>query len=225
MELKAAASVLLCIATDFEFESLSGLISLPEDIDVPDFDVKVVRIGFSEDFGRVIVLAKSDRGMLPMYAMAKFLVRMLPNLKFAFKTGSCSATLDMGLIVVGSRDVSGLVCRDPCSPQDWMDGPGLPSDSLIQASYQAVHEGLQVYRSAFQTGQQYMTEPTALPYEWEYGGFLAALHRSGFVQAGHEIGQASVVIDNYRNPNLLAVSPPACMEKLCKFWKIFLSTI
>ena len=97
----------------------------------------------------------------------------------------------MGTIVVGARDVKGLVCRDPCSQQSWMAGPGLPSDSLTQASYQAAEAGLPVYRSAFQTGQQYMTDPTALPYEWEYGGFLTALNRSGFVQAGHEIGQAS----------------------------------
>ena len=209
MERKAAASVLLCMATDLEMTSLSSLMKLPEDLDVPDFDVKVVRMGFSSDFGHVVVLAQcTDRGMLPMYGMAKFLVGVLPNLKYAFKTGSCSAVLDMGTVVVGVKDVSGLVCRDPCSQQNWMAGPGLPSDSLIQASHQAAKAGLPVYRSAFQTGQQYMTEPTALPYEWEYGGLLAALHRSGFVQAGHEIGQASVVIDNYRNPSLLIVSPP-----------------
>ena len=221
-----AAISRLQAATDLEMTSLSGLIKLPEDLDVSDFDVKVVRMGFSCDFGHVVVLAQStDRGMLPMYSMAKFLVGVLPNLKYAFKTGSCSAILDMGTVVVGTRDVSGLVCRDPCSQQNWMAGPGLPSDSLIRASHQAAEAGLPVYRSAFQTGQQYMTEPTALPYECEYGGFLAALHRSGFVQARHEIGQASVVIDNYRNPSLLIFSPPVCMEKLCKFWNIFFSTI
>ena len=84
------------------------------------------------------------------------------------------------------------------------------------ASYQAAEAGLPVYRSAFQTGQQYMTEPTALPYEWEYGGLLTVLQRSGFVQAGHEIGQASVVIDNYRTLSLLIVSPSVCMENLRK---------
>jgi hypothetical protein len=225
-ERKAAASVLLCMATDLEMARLSSLIKLPEDLDVPDFDVKVVRMGFSSDFGHAVVLAQpTDRGMLPMYSMTKFLVGVFPNLKYAFKTGSCSAILDMGTIVVGARDLSGLVCRDPCSEQNWMAGPGLPSDSLIQASHQAAETGLPVYRSAVQTGQQYMIEPTALPYEWEYGGFLAALHRSGFVQAGHEVGQASVVIDNYRNLSLLIVSPPVCMENLCKFWNIFFSTI
>ena len=29
-----------------------------------------------------------------------------------------------------------------------------------------------VHRSAVQTGTKYITELTALPYEWEYGGFL-----------------------------------------------------
>ena len=90
--------------------SLSGLIKLPEELHVPDFAVKVVRMGFSPDFGHVVVLAQpTDRGMIPMYAMAKLLVGVLPNLKYAFKTGSCSAILNMGTIVIGARDVSGLI--------------------------------------------------------------------------------------------------------------------
>ena len=146
-EKKAAASILLCMATDFEMASLSTLIKMPEDLDVTDNDVKVVKIGFSSDFRHVVVLAQpSDRGMLPMYSMSKLLVGMLPNLSYAFKTGSCAACLDMGTIVVGIRDRSGLVCRDPCSEQDWMAGPGLPSDALIQASHQAASTGMPVYQ-------------------------------------------------------------------------------
>ena len=123
----ASASILICVATDLEQTSLAKIIKMPEDLHVQDRDVKVVKIGFSVDFRHIIVLAQpSDRGMIPMYSMTKLLLGMLPNLKYAFKTGSCSACLDMGTIVIGTRDASGLVCKDPCSEQDWMVAPGLP---------------------------------------------------------------------------------------------------
>ena len=165
-EKKAAASILLCMGTDFEMASLSGLIKMPEDLDIQDYDVKMVKLGFSLQFRQIIVLAKpSDRGMSPMYSLLKLLLGMLSNLNYVFKTGSCLACLDMGTIVIGTRDISGLVCKDPCSEKDWMVGPGLPSEALTQASYQAANTGLKVYRSAVQTGSKYTTEPTALPYD------------------------------------------------------------
>ena len=78
-----AASILLCMATDFEFTRLSGLIKMAEeDLAVPDFDVKEVRLGFTSDYRHVVVLAQpTDRGMIPMYAMTKVLVGRFPNLK------------------------------------------------------------------------------------------------------------------------------------------------
>ena len=221
----ASASILICVATDLERTSLAKIIKMSEDLHVEDRDVKVIKIGFSLDFRHVIVLAQpSDRGMIPMYSMTKLLVGMLPNLKYAFKTGSCSACLDMGTIVIGTRDASGLVCKDPCSEQDWMVGPGLPSESLIQASFQA-EEGLKFHRSPVQTGPKYLTEPSALPFEWEYGGFLSGLSRTGFMGGGNQVGQVSVVSDNYKIPSLDVISPIDAMDNLVKFWKTFFSTI
>ncbi len=160
-EKKAAASVLLCVATHFEDINLSRLIKIPEDVNVQDRDVRMVKIGCSPNWRQIIVLGEtSDRGMFPMYTMAKLLVSMFPKLKYAFKTGSCAASLDMGTIVVGTRDASDLVCKDPCSERNWMVGPGLPSLSLIQASHQAALTGLKVHRSAVETGSKYNTEPT-----------------------------------------------------------------
>ena len=222
----ASASILICVATDLEQTSLAKIIKMPEDLHVQDRDVKVVKIGFSSDFRHVIVLAQpSDRGMIPMYSMTKLLLGMLPNLKYAFKTGSCSACLDMGTIVIGTRDASGLVCKDPCSEQNWMVGPGLPSESLIQASFKAENESLKFHRSPVQTGPKYLTEPSALPYEWEFGGFLSGLSRSGFMGGGNQAGQVSVVSDNYKIPSLDVISPVDAMDNLVKFWKTFFTTI
>jgi hypothetical protein len=126
---------------------------MAEDLTVEDIDVRVVRTGFSSNFGRSIVLAQpTDRVMMPMYSMTKLLVGLLPNLDYDCKTGSCSACLDMGTIVIGTRDASGIVCKDPCSANDWLVGPGLPSVSLIQASHVAAQRGLTIHRSIVQTG-------------------------------------------------------------------------
>jgi len=63
-ERKAAASVLLCMATDLEMARLSTLIKMQE--------VKVVKMGFSSDFRQAVV--STDGGMLPMYGLTKLLV-------------------------------------------------------------------------------------------------------------------------------------------------------
>ena len=64
---KAAASVLLYVATDLERTSFSRLIKMPDDLDV--------KIGFSLEFRQIIVLAK----------VTKLLVGMLANLMYTFK--------------------------------------------------------------------------------------------------------------------------------------------
>ncbi len=56
-----------------------------------------------------------------------------------------------------------------------MVGPELPSDSLIQASHQAARKVLPVHRSAVQTGPKY---------------FRYLPVNTGFIRAGHEVGQA-----------------------------------
>ena len=87
----------------------------------------------------------------------------------AFKTGSCAAAMDMGTIVVSTNDQDGLVCRDPCAEEDWKVAPRFPSETLIQASHRCGQEGLVARRSPFETGAKFITEPSALPYEWEFG--------------------------------------------------------
>ena len=53
-----------------------------------------------------------------------------------------------------------------------------------------------------ETGAKYVTEPSALLYQCEFGAFLLALKRCGFIRAGHEVGPVSVVLDNFRIPDL-----------------------
>ncbi|TRY77794.1 hypothetical protein TCAL_16675 [Tigriopus californicus] len=120
----------------------------------------------------------------------------------AYKTGSCAACLDMGTIVIAMNSSDGVVCEDPCSETDWSIGPGFPSQSIIQASHQAAQTGLVIHRSQVSTGARFITAPSQKPYEWEFGAFMQALARSGFGQAGREIGLASVALDNFRIPGL-----------------------
>ena len=137
------ASILICVATDLEKKSMDSIVKMAERVEAKDVDLKNLSVGFSPNFAKIIAVGQpNDRGSIPMYGATKFILGLLPNLKMAFKSGSCSACLNMGYIVVGSRDLSGLDCRDPCSQTDWMVLPGLPSDSLIQASYeaQAIHQ-------------------------------------------------------------------------------------
>lgn len=52
-----------------------------------------------------------------------------------------------------------------------------------------------------------ISDPSRLPYEWEFEAFLAALSRSGLFRAGHEVGQASMVSDNFMIEALITISP------------------
>ncbi len=114
-EKRAAASVLLCVGTTFEGTMLSRLVKMPENLDLQDPDIKVARIGFLPDFTRIIVLGEpSGPGGYPMYEMTKLLVGILPNLEHAYKTGSCTVCLDMGIIIIVTNNSDGVMCEDPC---------------------------------------------------------------------------------------------------------------
>ncbi len=63
----APAGVFLCTTSDVEMLELSSLLKLPEDVPVPDCNIKVLTMGFSSDFCHVAVWAQpSDCGMIPM---------------------------------------------------------------------------------------------------------------------------------------------------------------
>ena len=182
-EMRESALILLCCATHVEGDMIRSMFKKHHNIDMTDCDVRQHSVAFTPNFDRIIAIGEaSDRGAFPMYGMTKCLVEKLPGLKMAVKTGSCAAAMDMGTIVVSARDQDGLVCRDPCAEDDWKVAPGFPSEALIQASHQCQKEGLVTRRSPVETGVKYITKPSALPYEWEFGAFLSALRRTKSVR-------------------------------------------
>ena len=225
-EMMESATILLCCATRFEGDMIRSMFKKHHNIDMTDCDVRQHTMAFTPNFNRIVAIGEaSDRGHDPMYGMTKSLVNKLPGLNMAFKTGSCAAAMDMGTIVVSARGQDGLVCRDPCAEEDWKVAPGFPSEAMIQASHQCQKEGLVTRRSPVQTGAKYITEPAAFPYEWEFGAFLSALSRSGFIRAGNEVGQVSVVVHNFGIPDLASLSAPDALGNLIMFWKIFFETL
>ncbi len=131
----------------------------------------------------------------------------------------------MGTIVVSARHLDGLVCRDPCGERDWKVARGFSFETLMQASHRCGQEGLETMRSPVKTGAKCIPNPSALPYEWDFGALLAALTRSGFIRDGHEVGQASVVLDNFRIPSLKTLLVDEALAKLVMFWHIFFETL
>ncbi len=226
MEKKERMSVLLCVSTSVEGDHLRGLLKMSDDMDIGDCDTSRVDIGFTANFSQVVAIGEASRwGGSVMYGMTKALVDIFPNLEKAYQTGPCDAPLNMGTIVVADQNIHGLVCMDTREESDWTVSPGFPSEALAQASHRAAQGGIPVCRSPMASGGRKMTEPLELPYSTVSGGFLCALHRTGFVGPGHEVGLASVVDKNFEMPELTTCSTEAATMNLKNFWKIFLDTL
>ena len=139
----------------------------------------------------------------------KLLVKMLPNLKFAFKTRSCSTCLDMVTIVVGSRDMAGL--------EGWTwTSIRVPPPRFTSSCIKKI-ECSPVPSPNWST--KYVSARSASIRAWEYGGFLTG---SGFIGARKEVRQHQLFLTI---TELDVFLPIDAMENLLKFWNIFFNTI
>jgi hypothetical protein len=189
-------TVLLCVATAFEGQEIRAILLFPQSLMVEDVDIERVDVGFSHSLRTTIAVAEPTRsGSFPMYGLSKTIVPLLPGLTLAFKTGSCAAALDMGTICVTAIGEEDVVCYDSHSAHDWKAGAGFPSQKLTMGSYAA--EGIRVHRAPVSCVPARAEKDIGFPVEWEFSGFMKGIEAVGFVGAGREYGQASVVIDNY----------------------------
>ena len=125
------------MATPFKGATLRSLLNFVSTFEaIPDFDIQRMDMGFCEQFRTVIALAEpTSRGSSAMYGMAKYCAGHFPGIRYAFKTGSCAASLDKGTVAVASPDQNGMVCQDLYHSEEishaWVSISRPPS-SLIQ---------------------------------------------------------------------------------------------
>jgi hypothetical protein len=221
------ANTVIFTATSFEEWNVLTVFRKSMEVPIQSRDVASFHVAYTEDFAQTVAIGRSrDKGRYPMYATVMELLPRIPNATKAFLTGGCAGVYHKGTIFVSDVDQETVnprvVCREKSEGTNWTEFAGFPSDALIQNCHRL--NGLRIKRlrcllSAFECGSVNIREPISkLPYEWEFGGFLMGVTRSGFAQAGHEVGHVAVITDNFDNPHLEAITAPAAFRNLKKFW-------
>ncbi len=225
-EKKEHTSILICATTRLEADLLRPLLKTSENIPIRDCDIKKLDIGFNSNFTELVALAEATQwNGSTMSGMTKTLLYTFPNLEKAYQTGPCDAPLNMGTIIVADQNIHGLVCEDYREESDWKVQPGFPSETLAQICHRVGQEDIPVFRTPISSGGRKLLEPPALPYSLVSGGFISALHRTGFIREGHEAGIASVVDENFSIPGSTACTIEISTGNLREFWKMFLDSL